>query len=223
MPTTNSSSRVSIMRLITIPAVITLAVTILRLLGELQHWSTTWFNPEAGGGGALVGIVWLVPVVGIYFALELSGAAQGPSGFGKALAYTALGMMTGYVGVRLTYTASPLFPGSTVVGYALMVAAPFLLHLAWPALYKTLLAYALAARIPVAIVMFFAIRGSWGTHYDAAPGYPAAAGFWRKYLELAILPQLIFWVAFTILIGALFGATVSAILRRRRSAGQAPS
>jgi hypothetical protein len=223
VPTTNSSSHVSVMRLITIPAVITLAITILRLVGELRHWSTTWFNPEAGGGGAFVGIVWLVPVFGIYFALELSGAGQGPSGLGKALGCTALGMVIGYIGVRLAYTAEPLFPGSTVVGYALMVAAPFLLHLAWPALFKTLLAYAYAARIPVAIVMFFAIRGSWGTHYDAAPGYPAEAGFWSKYLELAILPQLIFWAAFTILIGALFGATVTAILRRRRPAGQASS
>jgi hypothetical protein len=223
MATTNSSSHVSVMRLITIPAVITLAVSILRLVGELRHWSTTWFSPEAGGGGAFVGIVWLVPVFGIYFALELSGAAQGPSGFGKALGYTALGMMLGYAGVRLAYTAEPLFPGSAAVGFALMVAAPFLLHLAWPALFKTLLAYAYAARIPVAVVMFFAIRGSWGTHYDAAPGYPAAAGFWRKYVELAILPQLIFWMAFTILIGALFGTTVTAILRRRRPAGQASS
>lgn len=223
MPTTNSSSHVSVTRLITIPAVITLAVTILRLVGELQQWSRTWFNPEAGGGGALVGIVWLVPVFGVYFALKLSGAARGPSRLGKALGYTALGMMIAYLGVRVTYRAEPLFPGSAVVGYALMVGAPFLLYLAWPALFKTLLAYAYAARIPVAIVMFFAIRGSWGTHYDAAPGYPPEAGFWRKYLELAVLPQLIFWMAFTVLIGALFGVTVTAILRRHRPAGPASS
>jgi hypothetical protein len=223
MLTENSTSHVSVARLITIPAVITLAVTILRLVGELHHWSKVWFNPEAGGGGALVGIVWLVPVFGVYFALELSGAGQGPSGFGKALGYTVLGMMIAYLGVRVTYRAEPLFPGSTVVGYALMAGAPFLLYAAWPTLFKTLLAYACAARIPVAIVMFLAIRNRWGTHYDAAPGYPPEAGFWGKYLELALLPQLIFWVAFTILIGALFGVTVTAILRRHRPAGQASS
>ena len=32
---------------------------------------------------------------------------------------------------------------------------------------RELIAYAFAARIPVLIVMFFAMRGGWGTHYDA--------------------------------------------------------
>ena len=46
-----SGSRISITRLIIVPSVITLAVTVLRLVGELQHWSTRLFNPEAGGPG----------------------------------------------------------------------------------------------------------------------------------------------------------------------------
>lgn len=216
MGETDSSTGVCISRLILVPSLITLAVTILRLVGELQHWPKVWFNPEAGGGGAIVGIVWLVPVFGIYFAVKLSGAAEGPTSFGKAIGYTVLGLMIGYAAVRLTYTARPLFPGSTVVGYALMAAAPFLLFLAWPALFKALVAYAYAARIPVAIVMFFAIRGSWGTHYDAAPGFPPEAGFWAKYLQIAVLPQFIFWVVFTVLVGALFGVTVAGILHRRK-------
>ena len=57
---------VSIKKLILVPALITLAVTLLRLTGELMHWSKALFNPAAGGGGALVGIAWLVPVFGIY-------------------------------------------------------------------------------------------------------------------------------------------------------------
>jgi hypothetical protein len=52
--------------LILVPAIITLAVTLLRLAGELLRWSPTFFNREAGGPGAIVGIVWLVPVFGIY-------------------------------------------------------------------------------------------------------------------------------------------------------------
>ena len=55
------------------------------------------------------------------------------------------------------------------VGYALMVLACGLAVVGWPSLGKTLFAYGYAARIPVAIVMYFAIRGSWGTHYDALP------------------------------------------------------
>ncbi len=43
---------VSIKKLILVPALITLAVTLLRLTGELMHWSKALFNPAAGGGGA---------------------------------------------------------------------------------------------------------------------------------------------------------------------------
>src|SRR3990172_9861836 len=38
-------------KLILVPAVITLAVTLLRLVGELQGWSEGLFNRSAGGGG----------------------------------------------------------------------------------------------------------------------------------------------------------------------------
>ena len=45
---------ISITSLITIPALITLGVTILRLVGELEHWPKPWFSAAAGGGGARV-------------------------------------------------------------------------------------------------------------------------------------------------------------------------
>src|SRR2546426_440321 len=45
----------SIKKLILVPALITLAVTLLRLTGELMHWSKALFNPAAGGGGGLAG------------------------------------------------------------------------------------------------------------------------------------------------------------------------
>ena len=51
-------------KLILVPAVITLAVTLLRLVGELQGWSPALFNREGRGRGALVGIVCLIPVLG---------------------------------------------------------------------------------------------------------------------------------------------------------------
>src|SRR5438876_8786688 len=43
-----------------IPALITLAITLIRLIGERQGWSKVWFNPDPGGGAAPIGIVWLV-------------------------------------------------------------------------------------------------------------------------------------------------------------------
>jgi hypothetical protein len=62
--------------LILVPAVITLAVTLLRLVGELLRWNPTLFSREAGGAGAIVGIVWLVPVFGGYFAWKLVQAGD---------------------------------------------------------------------------------------------------------------------------------------------------
>jgi hypothetical protein len=35
----------------------------------------------------------------------------------------------------------------------------YLQYLAWPVLCKTLIAYALGARVPVVVIMFFALRG----------------------------------------------------------------
>ena len=59
-------------RMVLGPALITLAVTLLRLVGELQGWSPRLFSREAGGGGALVGISWLVPVFGAWFGCKLA-------------------------------------------------------------------------------------------------------------------------------------------------------
>ena len=39
---------VSMRKIILVPSVITLAVTLLRLTGELMGWSKTLFNPAAG-------------------------------------------------------------------------------------------------------------------------------------------------------------------------------
>ena len=69
---TTSGPSVSIRKLIMIPAVITLVLTILRLIGELQHWPRPWFDSSPGGGGAIVGISWLPILFGPYFAWKLA-------------------------------------------------------------------------------------------------------------------------------------------------------
>ena len=157
-----SGNRVRISRLILIPSVITLAITLLRVVGELRHWSPALFNPSAGGGGALVGITWLVPIFGIYFALKLSGAGEGPVGVGRAIGLAVLGLAVLVGGSILTIAPQIHLPGKQLIGLLLMVAAAALQFRTWPALSKALLAYGYAARIPVAIVMFFAIRGELG-------------------------------------------------------------
>jgi hypothetical protein len=208
-------------RLVLVPAVITLAVTLLRLVGELQGWSSALFNREAGGGGALVGIVWLVPVFGIYFALKLARGGEVPARIGR--------------GIGLVLVAFVLLPASAAVGqvagmdpnsrltllFFLVVAvvATAIAVKAWPELWRVLLAYGLAARIPVAIVMLIAIFGDWGTHYDVppSPDFPPMAPL-AKWFWIGLLPQMSVWIAFTVIVGMLFGLVAVAIFRRGRAA-----
>jgi hypothetical protein len=207
------------LRLVAVPAVITLAVTLLRLTGELMQWSPTLFNPAAGGGGALVGIAWLVPVFGCYFAYRLATAGERPAGIGRGIllvilalailpvsgvAATALGMNPQSLNIFIVYVVASL------------VAIPIAMR-AWPELGRTLLVYALAARIPVALVMLLAIFGNWGTHYDVPPpGFPEM-GPLARWAWIGLLPQMTIWIAYTVVIGALFGVVTAAFVGRGRS------
>jgi hypothetical protein len=113
------------------------------------------------------------------------------------------------------------FPGKEAIFFLIMVGAAALVFPGWPALFKTLLAYAYAARIPVALVMFFAIRGNWGTHYDALPPqYHGPVEFWPKYFQIGLLPQLIEWEVFTVIVGGLLGSIAYALARRGKAAPQ---
>lgn len=221
MPETKAGNGISLTCLVLVPGLITLAVTILRLVGELQHWSNTLFNASPGGGGAIIGIVWLAPIFGIYFALKLAGAGQRPASLGKAIGFTLLGLVVMAGGGVLMVMSFGGNYAMLVGGFVLIAAAAVIPLLGWPSLTKTLLAYGYAARIPVAIIMYFAIRGNWGTHYDGPPPNFPAMGFWPKYLLIGLLPQLIAWVAFTVVVGSLFGIVATAIARRGKPAAQA--
>ena len=216
-----SNSRISIARLIFIPAVITLAVTLLRLFGELQGWPSVLFSREAGGGGSIVGITWLALVFGVYFALKLVRAGEAPSSAGRVIAFALLGLLVTFVGGFLGFGMQAQFPGKVAIGLVMIVAGGLIPFLGWKALSKVLLAYGYAARIPVVILMYFAMRGDWKTHYDAVPeGFPTNLSFWDKYMQLAFVPQMVMWIAFTIIMGSLFGGVALAVARRGKAAAQ---
>jgi hypothetical protein len=101
-----------------------------------------------------------------------------------------------------------------------MVAAVAFQYPGWPMLFKTTLAYGYAARIPVAVIMFIAMRNNWGTHYDAVQPQFADLGFWSKYIQAGLVPQLLLWVAFTVISGALFGSIANAIAHRDKASTQ---
>ena len=165
-------------QLILVPAIITLAVTLLRLVGELQGWSPRLFSKEAGGGGSLVGISWLVPVFGAWFGWKLARSGERPGSLGRALGLTILALAilpaSGFVAGRLGVEQRSM---TTLAIFAVVSVAGLLVALlAWPALGRVLLAYGLAARIPVVLVMLVAILGNWGTHYDVPPPKSPADG-----------------------------------------------
>lgn len=219
MPETGSSARLSTLQPILVPSIITLAITVLRLVGELQHWPKLLFNPSAGGGGAIIGISWLPFILGPYFAIKLAGLGEGPSSKGKVIGFAVLGFAVMVLGGFLAAAPKLQFPGKTIVGLVIMAVAGLLPWSGWPALFKTLLAYAYAARIPVAIIMYFAISGNWGTHYDALPlGYSGPSEALPKWFLIGVLPQLIVWPAFTTIVGSLFGGIAAAIVWRDKPA-----
>jgi len=217
---TNSGSGLSIGRLILVPALITLAVTILRVVGELEHWTKLFFNPSAGGGGALIGIAWLPFIFGPYFAVKLVGAGQAPASKGKAIGW-AVGALVVTVGGAFVGFSPPESTTKMFIGYLIIAVAGALEFPGWPALAKTLLAYAYAARIPVALLMFFAIQSHWGTHYDVLPPkYTGPTDFWGQYFFIAFLPQMVFWVTYTMVMGSLLGTVFAALVGRKKAAPQ---
>jgi hypothetical protein len=210
---------VPVRQLILVPAVITLAVTLLRLVGELQGWSPALFNREAGGGGALVGIVWLVFVFGAWFAWKLVDAGYAPDNAWRPLLYGFLGLVITVVVVIVGQAMKLPFQFLLLIFGAAALVSLWVAMKGWPALGQTLVAYGLAARIPVAIVALVAMLANWGTHYDVAPPDPnfPAMGPVQKWFWIGLIPQLTVWVAFTVVFGMIVGGLVAAVRLRKRA------
>ena len=198
-------------RLIAVPAFLSIAVTALRLVGELLHWPKPLVNSDVCGK-AILGVVWLVPVFGTYFAVKFFHAGGAPQRFSLSvvLAISALAL-------KLAGTFIMESHGMT---YALRLSTNFiatsiglvLSAVAWPTLSKALLVYGYLSRIPVAIVQYLAMLGRWGTHYDALdPGFPPI-GFWPTFLRVSFVPNIFFMEAYTVIVGVLVGTAAIAIL-----------
>jgi len=213
--TDSASDKTNIMRLILWPALITLAITILRLEGELHRWGSLWFSTSAGGGGAIVGISWLPIIFGPYFALRLVKAGEGPRSYRKAFGSTIGALAVMIIGAILASVTQSHHGVLTLAGYVIMLAGAFVPLIGWRSLAGTLLVYAFAARIPVLVVMYLALSGHWGTHYDAVPARYQDMALWHKFFDVAILPQMCMWIGYTVIIGSLFGEILSAMFGHR--------
>lgn len=215
----NTHGDVPVGKLILGPALITLAVTGVRLGGELLLGPARYFNREPGGGGALVGIAWLVPVFGALFALRLARQGRRPASLGRAFGFALLAVVL-LPAVMIAGIALGLLPAGTfsfatlaVSGVVSLLAAALAVR-GWPELGRVLVAYGLAARVPVAVLMLLAMLGNWGTHYDAAgPGVPA--GVLSRWVSIGVVPQLTVWMWFTVALGMLSGCVACAVAGRR--------
>jgi hypothetical protein len=163
----HSASRISISRLVLVPTLVTLGVTLLRLLGELRGWPSPWFDKN----NAIVGITLLLPpTFGVYFAWKLWREGERIDRIDRAFLLGLLGVaLNQLVEATVFQYADISMYSMLVILWTVAVISAYLQYLAWPALCKTLIAYGLGARIPVVVIMFFALRGHWGTHYATFP------------------------------------------------------
>jgi hypothetical protein len=184
------------------PAGASVAITLLRLAGELLRWPDAHFSRLPGGGLATVGITWLVPLVGLWAGWKLERAGHRPGSAAKAAWLPVAGLLVAWglaaaVG-RLAHTG---WTSNLLLWAVASLAALAAAYVAWPAAATALLAYAGLVRGLVVVVMALAIWRGWGTHYDAVPpGFPGMARL-PKFLLIGLLPQLTIWVAFTVAIG----------------------
>src|SRR5437867_6269134 len=130
-----TQSQLSVGRLILVPAVITLAITILRLAGEFQHWNVLLFNPAPGGGAALVGISWLPLIFGIYFALKLSKMGEAPERMGPTVWRAIVGIALIIAGAAAAASAfGPASPNVILTANLAAAIAVVIQASGWPAL-----------------------------------------------------------------------------------------
>lgn len=215
--------------LVMIPAILTLVVTLLRLIGELLGWNETWFGTGVGEPGpdgearspGLFGIVWLVPIFGAYFGYRIRSAFGGPQ-LGRSLGMFVVAILLSAGGVFLLVMmglitmpdpkAVPKEPEGLLWGLCVMLVGLGVGFIAWGKLAWTLLVYGVLARIPVVLITCLAVAMDWETHHTKLPaGVPDKEGMAK--LVALLTPQLSVWIVFTVLVGGFFGSLASRMVR----------
>lgn len=216
-----------LLSLVLVPALLTLVLSVVRLLGEINGWSPALFGkPEAGGGGAVLGISWLMFVFGFWFGRRLQNGDVGPGSPGKALVLSliAIGVLAG--GMQALQAAGLMwFPDEKNPGeprglpwmLALMLVSALVSVVAFRRAAVALFVYALLARVPVVIITWIALgKPEWNTHYTKIPPFFTNIAEADR-ASFLIMPQLAFWPGLTVVMGTAM-ASLGALLAARRKA-----
>jgi hypothetical protein len=196
-------------RLIRGPLLISVALTLLRLFGELGHVSDRLFLRSQGGPAGvswIFGITFLPVLFGPFF-LDRLRASEGRPPSLRVLVCGILGAAFVLLADHFVLPRVPLpFPRILIAVWAVMAAG------------AALQAYGLASRAVVALVMLLAMIGNWGTHYDYF-GMPAEfqMPLLHRFLWLALFPQFILWVGFTLILGSVAAGLYGLLTRSRET------
>src|SRR6185503_13447492 len=144
---------------------------------------------------------WLIPIFGIYFALRLAAAADAPDSAVKTLGWAVLAFVLTTAAVFGSFAMVKNPVGQLVLFTVFSWVAIGAARRIWPSLWRTLLTYGFAARIPVLVIMFLAIFGGWDSHYaKPGPDFPPM-GPWGLFFWTAVLPQMSIWIYLTVVGG----------------------
>ena len=199
-------------RLVLVPILVGVGVTLIRVTGEVQGWIAT----TSGGALHPLGVTWLVLVFGAWFGYRLGseGAVERPAralGFGLLALGIVLAALAG---------ASALFAG-TFVGIAVsaMLAASvaaLLPRRAAPVLFAANVAFALPVRIVIILVTTVSVLAGWGTHYEKMGPENALVETTKlgTIVGYAFF-HLLFWVPVSAILGSITGGVGAWIARRR--------
>ena len=223
-----SKSRPSILSLVMVPAILTLVITVVRVIGELNHWDKTWFGEaKAGGDGALLGISWLMFIFGFWFGLRLQRSGAGVANPGKTLLKAVLAIAvpaaTILICIKLgvIWFPTPETPGEPL-GMAYLMGAlglgALLAFIAWPRVALVLFVYSLLARIPVVVVTWLAVEYNWDTHHTKVPAEFTMPADTDK-LSFLMTPQLTLWPIATIVFGTGCAALAARMFSKGKSKG----
>ncbi|MBL9075921.1 MAG: hypothetical protein JNL08_00375 [Planctomycetes bacterium] len=217
-----------VLRLVLVPALLTLVITVLRLVGQIQGWNPTIFGrPEAGGGGAVLGISWLIFVFGLWFGIRLQRSGAGPKAPGRALLTSVIAIAVVFGGMAALQAAGVMwFPDEQNPGeprglgwmLGLMACGCLVAALAWGRAALVLLVYGLLARIPVVIVTLIALgQVGWTTHYTQIPPFFTNVAEADR-AQFLLMPQLTFWPGLTVLFGTAMASLGALLSGRKRAA-----